>query len=391
MNAESLLHNLFARSLQAFFLLAVLFVVLVPLVAWAERKQAARAEGRPGIGGTAILGISLAGFLQPLADALKLLVKRDPNPPESARGLQGFLPALVLSATVLAFAAIPFGGRYAFGDASFSLVLADVEAGILFVFALMALSALAAVWAGVGGGSGSRLGTFRLAARSFSGDLALFLALLPMLLIFGSLRLGEMVAWQDSNVALLGAMSALAGGDPGLMAVGPGLPALGILLNPLAFVLVLTAASVRLGLPPFDAERAEAELEGGPRGAFSGPGLGLLALAGRLEVLLVAALVTLIFLGGWTIPWLSQATLVQAISGLLGDGVANALCLVAHLLTFGCKLVAVVFLELMIRSALPRFDHQRTMDLCWKILVPAALVDLAMTAGVLLALGGGGA
>ncbi|MDE0886702.1 MAG: NADH-quinone oxidoreductase subunit H [Myxococcota bacterium] len=388
MSPETLVPNFLGLTAQALSLALGLLAVGVPLVAWAERKAAARIEGRPGIGGTAIAEISLDGMLQPLADALKLLSKRDPNPPESGQGVQVLFSALVLSATVVAFSAIPWSGRYVFGEGSLSLILADVEMGVLFIFALLAFSALVTVWAGMRGGIRSRVGTFRLAARSLSGELALLLALLPMLMIYGSLRLGDMVAWQDASFSPLGAWSLLAGGGGSLSGLSLGLPAWGILLNPLAFILVLTAASVRLGLAPFDAERREAELEAGPHGSFSGPGLGFLALAARLELLLVAALVTLIFFGGWAIPWLPQATLVAVIGEFIGSWLANAICLGLHLVVFLLKLSGVVFLELLIRSALPRFDHARTMALCWKILMPAALVDIAFTAAVLFRLGG---
>ena len=193
MSPEALVPNLLALTAQALSLAFVLFVVGVPLVAWAERKQAARIENRRGIGGTAIAEISLVGLLQPLADALKLLSKRGPSPTHSGQGVQVLFSALVLSVTVVAFAAIPWSGRYVFGDGSFSLILADVEMGVLFIFALLALSALVTVWAGMKGGIRSRVGTFRLAARSLSGELALLLALLPMLMIYGSLRFGAEV------------------------------------------------------------------------------------------------------------------------------------------------------------------------------------------------------
>ena len=118
--------------------------------------------------------------------------------------------------------------------------------------------------------------------------------------------------------------------------------------------------------------------------------LGLFAVAARLQTLLLAALLTLIFLGGWTIPWLSQAELVDGIAHWIGSGMANGLCLVVHLASFGFKLLAMVFLLLMIRSALPRLGYERAMDLCWKIIVPASLIDLVLTAGVMHVLGGRG-
>jgi len=380
----------------ASLLLGVLLGVLVPLVAWAERKQAALVGERPGIGRTAIAGVGLAGLFQPLADTLKLLSKRGPT--STARFAPAWGPALVVIAAVLPFAAIPWSGRYTWGDTSFSLLLADVEGGILYIFALAAVGGLATVWSGAAQGGVGLIGAFRSAARGLSGDLALLFSLLPMLLIFGSLHLTEMVAWQDSGFSLFdlpvafsadaSSPSASSPSASPLSASGPTWPAWGIFLNPPAFVLVLTAASVRAGLPPFNAESADAELMGGTRSAHAGVSLGFFALAARLQTILVAALLTLVFLGGWSIPWIPQATLVGGISEYLGDGVANAICLGLHLASFACKFVAMVFLQLMIRTSLPRLGYERSMDLCWKIILPAAFIDLALTALVLNAVGG---
>lgn len=385
MSPEPLSAGLLGIGLQAMLLLAVVLGVMVPGVARAERRHAARVEGR---GASAHADPGLGGLLEPAARILKLLGKRMPGGSSGSLGV--LAPALIAIPPLLAFAAIPFAGRYAVGDGSVSLVLADVEIGVLYVFALAAMGALITVWsAAAGGGSRALVGALRGAARSLSGDLALLFALLPMLLIFGSLRLGEMAAWQDSTFALLALPGALLGG--GLQVSGPTWPAWGIFLNPLAFFLVLTAASARAGLAPFDAEYAEAELAGGHSAAYSGLGLGLFALAARLQLLVVAALVVLIFLGGWTLPWISQQTLVEGIGAYLGSGLANVIGLGLHLGAFALKLALVIRLELIIRSALPRLGHAGAMSLCWKIIIPAALVDLALTAAALRSLAGGAA
>lgn len=382
--------QLWGLTLQALLLLAVVLGILVPLVAWAERKQTALVAGRGARAGTSLGGLRLADWQRPLADGLKLLGKRDKNPRPSARGIRGWVPGLIVLAPLLAFAAIPWSGRYEFGETSVSVILADVEVGVLFIFALAALGALATVWAGLAGDERARLAALRSAGLGLSGDLALFFAVLPMVLIFGSLSLGEMARGQDSSFALFDFWNALSPTSGGLVAGGPTWPAWGIFLNPPAFVLFLTAGSVRLGLPPFHGAPADPELAGGTRSGYAGLSLGLFSLAARLRTLLLSALVVLIFLGGWTIPWLSQTTLVDAISRWIGGGAANAICLGVHLASFFFKLFGVVFLQLMIRSSLPRPSYARAMDLCWKIVMPAALIDLMLTAGALHFIGGSG-
>jgi NADH-quinone oxidoreductase subunit H len=381
---------LWRLTLQALLLLGLLLGILVPLVGWVEARQAARVAGRGEFAGPPQGGVPLAGWLGPVIVGLKLLGKRDKSPSASVASVRAWIPLLIVLAPLLAFGAIPWSGRYAFGEASVSVVLADLEVGVLFIFALAALGALATVWGGLAGDERARLAALHRAGLGLSGDLALLFALLPMILIFGTLNLSEMVRVQDSSFALFGSGSVLSPSSGNIFSDGPAWPAWGIFLNPPAFILFLTAGSVRLGLPPFHGEGADPELGGGTRSGYAGLNWGLLSLAARLQGLLLSALVVLIFLGGWSIPWLSQTTLVDAISRLIGGGMANAICLGVHLASFFVKLFGVVLLQLMIQSSLPRPSDRRAMDLCWKIVMPIALIDLMLTAGALHVLGGSG-
>jgi NADH-quinone oxidoreductase subunit H len=114
---------------------------------------------------------------------------------------------------------------------------------------------------------------------------------------------------------------------------------------------------------------------------------GLFYMAEFIEVVVIAGLVVALFLGGWAIPYLSQETIVQAITPALGSGVANALCMVAHVATFFTKVAFMIWFQMMLRWVLPRFRYDQVMDLCWKIILPLSLANIFVTAAIMIALG----
>jgi NADH-quinone oxidoreductase subunit H len=105
-------------------------------------------------------------------------------------------------------------------------------------------------------------------------------------------------------------------------------------------------------------------------------------------MVVVASVVTSVFLGGWSVPYLSQATLVDGVARFLGEGFATGLCLVVHVTTFFAKVVAMLWLQLLVRWSMPRFRYDQLMNLCWKVLLPLALANGLLTAALALELGG---
>jgi NADH-quinone oxidoreductase subunit H len=140
--------------------------------------------------------------------------------------------------------------------------------------------------------------------------------------------------------------------------------------------------------PPFDLPEAESELVAGYFTEYSGMRFGLFYLSEFIQVVVIAGLVTAVFLGGWTIPWLSQEQIIGGIGGFLGVGFATGICLVLHVGAFFTKLVAMIWLQMLIRWSLPRFRYDQVMDLCWKVILPLSLVNIFVTAFALLALDG---
>jgi NADH-quinone oxidoreductase subunit H len=384
---------LLGALIKTVFVLSLVVGVLAPLVSWVERKQGALIQNRSGPDRTELAWVTGHGLFQPLADLLKLLTKEDRVPVGANRILFRLMPAATAVAAMVAFAVIPFGGRYRIGSATLHLVVADVDWGVLTVLAVNAIAAIAVVTAGWSSNSHwSLLGAVRGIAHLISVQVTLGLTLLPMFMIYGSLKLTDMGSAQDATLRLGEGMArlGLAPLPEGLQWLSSlGLPAWGIFLQPFAFVMFLTCITAANRRPPFDHADSGSELARGALSGYSGMRYGLFPIAQTIEVATIAGLTTAIFLGGWSIPFVSQASFIAAVEPFYGSSVAAALCLVAHVATFFVKVLAVIALQISLRWSLPRIRHDQLMQLCWKVVLPLSLLNGFATAFCLLALGAG--
>ena len=369
----------------------LLFIVLVvaglflPLITWVERKQSAVMQDRIGANRADIGGLTLIGLLHPAADVLKLLAKEDVVPTGANRVLHQLAPVIALVPAIVTLAVIPFGGVYTLGDTTFSLVVADIDWGILFVFAVGSLATYGAVMAGWASNSNwGLLGSMRASAQMISYEVTMGLSIVGLFMCYGTLKLTEMAVFQDSTFRVFGFLEHLFGlVVPGFLAWAT-LPAWGILLQPLGFILFLTCIMAENKRPPFDAPEGESELVAGYHMEYSGMRFGLFYTAEFLEVPVIGTIVTSLFLGGWSIPWLSTADIIGGVSGVFGHGFATGVCIVLHVLSFLLKVVVMIWLQMALRWTLPRFRYDQVMDLCWKMILPLSIVNVFATAGVIL-------
>jgi NADH-quinone oxidoreductase subunit H len=300
-------------------------LVAAALLTWAERRLLGLWQERYGPDRVGPLGI-----LQPVADLLKLLAKEDWVPPAADRAVFVLAPAVVLGATLLAFAVVPVAPAAG---------ILDVDVGVLFVLAMTSL----AVYGVVLGGWASRskyslLGGLRSAAQLISYEVFLGLALMGVVVLAGSFDLREIVEAQR-----------------GLWFAVPQLPGL---------VLFLVAGVAEAHRLPFDLPEAENELVAGYHTEYSGMKFGMFFLAEYAAMILTASLVTTLFLGGWLGPLLPPAA------------------------WFLLKTAAVLALFVLLRAALPRPRYDQLMALGWRVMLPLALLNLVVTGGAVLALGG---
>ena len=327
-----------------FALFVLVFAMGVATVlTWLERKYSAVLQNRIGPNRANFGKFRLGGLLHMLADPIKMLTKEDFVPDTPNPWMFRFAPFAAFVPALVVFCVIPFGP----GE---KMMVANTELGILFIFAIASLSVYGAVmgaWAS--NNKWSLMGGLRISAQMISYEVAIGLTLCGIFMIYGSTDLQDIVVAQGQ---LLGGF----------------LPAWGIFTQPVAFVLYLACAIAENKRAPFDVAEAEAELTAGYWTEFSAMAFGLLAIAEFVEVVLIGCLGATLFLGGWQIP------------GVHGD----TLPLVAlQIGAFLAKALFLIWLQMTIRWTLPRFRYDQVMRLGWRILLPAALVNLVGTGIVL--------
>jgi NADH-quinone oxidoreductase subunit H len=372
--------------LEMLFIVFVMMAAFLPLITWVERKQAAIMQDRIGANRADLFGIRAIGLLHPAADVLKLLSKEDVVPQGANRVLHLLAPVISIVPAIVTLAVIPFGGTYTFGDTTLNLVVADIDWGMLYVFAVGSIATYGAVIAGwASNNNWGLLGSMRASSQMISYEVTMGLSVVGVFMVFGTLRLPEMAAAQDTTFRVLGFIELF-----GWVSALPvwldwvRLPAWGLFLQPLGFLLFLTCIMAENKRPPFDAPEGESEIIAGYHMEYSGMRFGLFYTAEFLEVPVIGAIVATLFLGGWSVPYLSQETMIGGVSSVFGVGFATGFCLIVHVVAFLVKVVVLIWFQMLLRWTLPRFRYDQVMDLCWKTILPLSIANVFLTAFVLL-------
>ena len=359
----------------------VLFMVLnlAGVLGWVERKGSALIQDRIGANRASIFGFAGMGLINTLvADPIKFLTKEDFIPPAGDRFLHTLAPCLALFPALVTFAVIPFGDVLQIGERVINLQVANLNVGILYIFAMTSLGVYGLVigaWAS--NNKFSLLGGVRGSAQMISYEVALGLSVIGILMVYGSLDLQEIARSQGTLIRdwLPESWTFLK------VAVG-WLPAWGIFLQPLAFLLFFTAAIAETRRIPFDLPEAESELVAGSHVEYSGGKFLMFFAAEFAEIVTVAALVTTLFFGGWQVPYLMRDGFHFPWGGsVLLPHLAIVLLQVG---AFTFKVLLFCWLQILLRWSVPRFRYDQVMRLGWKMLLPAALVNVMITAFVIL-------
>jgi NADH-quinone oxidoreductase subunit H len=373
-------------------IIKLLFIVLVmaglflPLITWIERKQSAVMQDRIGANSADVFGVRLLGLLLPAADVLKLLTKEDVVPAGASRIMHQMAPVMALVPAIVTLAVIPFGGTYTLGETTFSLVVADIDWGMLFILAVGSLATYGAVMAGWASNSNwGLLGSMRASAQMISYEVTMGLSIVGIFMCFNTLKLTEMAAFQDQTFQVFGFLVHVFGLEavPGFLSWVQ-LPLWGIFLQPLGFILFLTCIMAENKRPPFNAPEGESEIIAGYHMEYSGMRFGLFYTAEFLEVPVIGAIVASLFLGGWAIPWLSTDMIIGGVGSVFGHGFATGVCIVLHVLSFLLKVVLLIWLQMALRWTLPAFRYDQIMDLCWKMILPLSIANVFVTGAVIL-------
>jgi NADH-quinone oxidoreductase subunit H len=362
------------------FLVVFMVLNLAGTLGWVERKGSALIQDRIGANRASILGFAGLGLINTMvADPLKFLTKEDFVPPQGDRFLHTLAPCMALFPALVTFAVVPFGDVLVIGDRAINLQVANLNVGILYIFAMASLSVYGIVigaWAS--NNKFSLLGGVRGSAQMISYEVAMGLSVIGILMVYGTLELQEIARGQGALLAdfLPQQFSLLRS------AIG-WLPAWGVFLQPLGFLLFFTAAIAETKRVPFDLPEGESELVAGYHVEYSG-GKFLMFFAGEFaEVVVAAALVTTLFFGGWQIPYLMRDGFHFPWGTMwLLPQIAVAVLQIA---AFSLKVIFFCWLQILIRWSVPRFRYDQVMRLGWKMLLPLALVNVVITAIIIVA------
>lgn len=312
---------------------------------WAERKVAAVLQDRVGPNRAGIWGL-----LQPLADGGKFFFKEDFIPQKADKFLFILGPGLVMFISLITGAVIPWGKSLNIGGKSFDLQVASIDVGVLYLLGMVSIGVYGVMIGGwASNNKYSLIGAIRASSQMISYELAMGLALLSIIVMNGSLDL-----------------KTIAENQQGLN--------WNIFYQPVAFLIFFVAALAECNRHPFDLSECETELVGGFHTEYSSMKLGLYLFGEYVNMFISCALMTTLFWGGYNFPMLDW----------IGEKWGENAMGIASIFIFLGKTFFLIFVFMWIRWTLPRFRYDQLMHLGWKVLIPLALLNLLITAGVLL-------
>jgi NADH-quinone oxidoreductase subunit H len=350
----------------AFMLFAISFMMgLATIFTWVERKQSALMSDRIGANRCYIrvpftnVKFVAWGLFHALADGGKLLLKENFTPATYDRLCYNLGPWLASVPVLLTFVVIPFGGTLTVGDRSYAMQVARLDAGVLFVLAVSGIGVLGIMLAGWSSNNKfSLLGAARAASQMISYEVVMALALICMVVSYGTLDLDAMVRWQSQSLAGF-------------------VPAWGIFVQPLAFVLFVTACIAENKRVPFDLPECESELVAGYFTEYTSMKMGVFFLSEFIAIAVLSALIVTLFLGGYNLPWMSDAGF--AFPGGTTWSLPGWAVVVLQVGTFCVKAFLVGCFMIHVRWTLPRFRYDQLMAFGWKFLLPIAALNLTAT------------
>lgn len=331
--------------------IAVIKIVLVLLVilttvanlVFAERRISASIQNRIGPN-----RVGPWGLLQAPADVLKLFMKEDIVPAKANKFVHTLAPIISIIVALTTFAVIPFGDKITLFGREIKLMIADVNIGVLYILALTSLGVYGITLSGWSSNNKySLLGGLRSSGQLISYELSMGLSVVGVIMIAGSLRLDRIVELQS-----------------GL--------AWNAFLTPIGFITFVVASFAETNRLPFDLPEAEPELVGGYHTEYTGMKFGTFFLAEYANMITSSALIVTLFLGGWQFPFLDRF-------GLPAMWVS-----IIQVLTFVLKVAFMLFFYIWIRWTIPRFRYDQLMNLGWKVMLPLALLNVAITGAWLL-------
>ena len=401
----------------------VISLVFVPILVWMERRVAGFMQDRLGPNRCNIAGVRLGGLIQSFADMLKLVFKEDFRPSSIKEKLVFTLaPVVVFATAYLSVMVIPFADNLTIDGKTYMMQALPVDFGLLWILAFTSLGVYGIMLGGWASNSKySLLGGIRAAAQVVSYEAVMGLSLISMLIVYGTINLGDMVKFQGN---LLWGF----------------IPEWGIVMQPIAAILFIVTAFAETNRAPFDIAEGESEIVGGFHTEYSAMRFGLFFVGEYIAMGSASAFIVTLFFGGFQIPWLNTAFLKEnielifialmilfpigsyffarwikknnrwiieddarnkeakwLINGLIGINIVIVILLGSFLLfglgenginisvallqivTFIVKLLIMNFIFIWIRWTLVRFRYDQLQNLAWKVLLPIAIANIFIT------------
>ncbi len=337
------------------------------------------------------VGLRAIGLLHLIADGMKMAFKEDFIPPHADRLLHALGPIIALFPALVTFAVVPFGDTLCLesvkdgslweqlaslrlasmvprsgvcAENGIPLQIASLNVGILYMFALAGTGIIGAAIAGYSSDNKfSLLGALRASSQMVSYEVAMGLTLVGAFMVYGTVRLEDMVRWQAEH-------------------------AWGIFVQPVAFVLFLAAANAEQKRVPFDAPEGESEIVAGYFVEYSGMKWAMFYLGEYIEIVVSSALLATIFFGGWALPFVHRDGLTLAFGNtvVLQLGLQHWGVILIGVMAFFGKVLLLCWAQLFIRWTVPRFRYDQVMSVGWRMLLPGALLNMFVTGVVLVAL-----
>ena len=306
-------------------------LVSVTFMTLLERKVIAWAQSRLGP-----MRVGPYGVLQAIADPIKLILKEDITPIKADRMMFTLAPIMSLVPALVVFAVVPFGGDELF-------YITDINVGLLFIISVTSIGVYGIILAGWASNSKyPLLASLRASAQLISYEIAVTMTLVSVILTAGTLSMVGIVEAQHEAGLWYG------------------------FVQPVAFVLVLIGGLAETNRAPFDMPEAEQELTGGFHTEYSGMRFALFFLAEYANMIVIAAVVTVLFWGGWLRPFPSIDAL-------------GFLDLIPSWIWFFGKMFVFLYLFIWIRATLPRYRYDQLMRIGWKVLIPIAIGNIVVT------------
>ena len=313
-------------------LVAVSYMVLL------ERKVIAWAQSRLGP-----MRVGPYGILQPIADALKLMIKEDITPVRADKWVFTAAPIITMVPALIVYAVIPFGPEVSLFGRQVTLYITDINVGLLYIVSVASIGVYGLILAGYASNSKyPLLASLRASAQLISYEVAVTLTLVSVIMVAGSLSMVSIVRAQESQQVWFA------------------------FIQPVAFVIFFIGGLAETNRAPFDLPEAEQELTGGFHTEYSGMRFALFFLAEYANIIVVSSVATTLFLGGWLRPFPSWEWL-------------SFLDIIPSWMWFLLKSFAFLYVFVWVRATLPRYRYDQLMRLGWKVLIPLAILNLVVT------------